>query len=72
MNPVKILAIVLIAGGALGLVYRGFSYTKETHTADIGDMHIGVAEKQHVGVPAWVAFVAIAGGVVLLVSARKS
>ena len=31
MNGVKIAAIVLIAAGILGLVYGGFSYTKETH-----------------------------------------
>lgn len=28
---VKIIAIVLIAAGTLGLVYGSFSYTKETH-----------------------------------------
>lgn len=72
MNPVKILAILLIAGGALALGYRGFNYTKETHTADVGDLHIALAEKQHVTVPAWAAFAAIAGGVLLLASARKS
>jgi len=36
MNPVKLVAIVLIAGGVLGLVYGGgFSYTKETHEAQV-------------------------------------
>ena len=72
MNPIKIVAILLIAGGALALVYRGFNYTKETHTADIGDLHVALAEKQHVAVPVWAAFAAIAGGVLLLVGARKS
>ena len=71
MNPVKILAILLIAGGALALVYRGFNYTKETHTTDIGDLHIALAEKQHVTVPLWAAVVAIAGGVLLLANTRK-
>ena len=32
MNPIKIVAIVLIVAGALGLAYGGFSYTKETHS----------------------------------------
>ena len=34
MNPLKIAAIVLIVAGVLGLVYGGFSYTKETHDAN--------------------------------------
>jgi hypothetical protein len=29
------LAIVLIVAGALGLVYGGFTYTKETHEAKL-------------------------------------
>ena len=30
MNPTKLIAIVLIVAGSLGLAYGGFSYTKET------------------------------------------
>ena len=71
MNPIKILAIVLIAVGAFGLVSRGFSYTKETHAADIGDLHIALAEQQHVTIPVWAAIVSLAGGVLLLATMRK-
>jgi len=35
MNPLKLVAILLIVGGTLGLMYGGFSYTKETSSADI-------------------------------------
>jgi len=35
VNVMKVLAIVLIVGGVLGLVYGGFSYTKETHETKI-------------------------------------
>jgi hypothetical protein len=31
MNFVKVIGIALIVGGVLGLVYGGFSYTKESH-----------------------------------------
>ena len=71
MNPIKILAIVLIAGGILGLAYRGFNYTRETHAADIGDVHIAVAEQQHVVIPVWAGIVSLAGGIVLLATMRK-
>ena len=33
MNAVKILLVVLIVAGILGLAYGSFSYTKETHEA---------------------------------------
>ena len=36
MSGLKILAVVLIVGGILGLVYGGFTYTKETHSAKLG------------------------------------
>jgi len=36
MNANKIAAIVLIVAGILGLVYGGFSYTKNTHEAKLG------------------------------------
>lgn len=72
MEMQKIFAILLIAGGALGLGYGGFSYTKETHQADIGPVHLSVDEKQYVNVPIWAGIGAIVIGGVLLVIGRKS
>lgn len=72
MNPTKILAILLIVGGALGLAYGGFSYTKETHVADIGPIHLKVDEREEINVPLWAGLGAIAGGLLLLVTSRKS
>lgn len=67
MNPIKIVAILLIVAGGLGLAYGGFSYTRATHTADIGPLHLQVSEKQQVNIPLWAGIAAIAGGVLLLV-----
>lgn len=72
MDAQRIIAIFLIAGGALGLAYGGFSYTKDTHTADLGPMHISVAEKEQVNVPAWAGIGAILIGGILLIARRKS
>ena len=36
MNVTRIVGILLIVAGVLGLVYRSFSYTKEEHTTTIG------------------------------------
>ncbi len=71
MNAIKIVAITLMIAGVLGLVYGGFSYTKATHTADIGPLHLAVQEKQRVNVPLWVGIGALVGGALLLVTARK-
>lgn len=72
MNAMKLVAIILIAGGALGLAYGGFSYTKETSRADIGPLHFQVSEREQVNIPLWVGIGAIVGGIVLLVTARRS
>ena len=72
MNGLKIVAILLIVGGVLGLAYGGFTYTKATHTADIGPLHLQVVEKEQVNIPLWAGIGAIVCGVVLLVGTRKS
>ncbi len=73
MNTIKIMAIVLIVAGALGLVYGGFSYTRETTTAQVGPLELSVKDKQTVNVPVWAGVGAIlAGGVLLLAASRKS
>ena len=71
MSPLKIVAIVLIVAGVGALAYGGFSYTKETHKAEIGPLKFSVAEKERVNVPQWAGIAAIAAGVVLLVVGRK-
>lgn len=71
MNPIKLVAILLIVGGTLGLMYGGFSYTKETSSADIGPIHLQINEKQRVNIPLWAGIAAVVGGLVLLVTARK-
>ena len=71
MNAVKILGIVLIVGGILGLVYGGFTYTKETHEAKIGPLVVSVADKETVNVPIWVGVGAIVIGGLLLAFGNK-
>jgi hypothetical protein len=71
MDARKLLAIALIVGGLLGLVYGGFSYTSQTHKLQIGSVQLSVAEKERVNIPLWAGLAAIAGGLLLLTS-RKS
>lgn len=72
MNASKIVGIVLIVAGALGLGYGSFTFTKDTHTANIGPLTLSVKEKETVNVPVWAGIAAIiAGGLVLLAGSRK-
>ena len=68
MNAVKMLAIVLIVAGSLGLAYGSFTYTKETHQATLGPIELSVKDKETVNVPVWAGVGAIvAGGILLFV-----
>jgi len=71
MNPVKLIAIVLIVGGMLGLVYGGFSYTKDSTVVKLGPLEVSAKEKQTVNVPMWVGVGAIVVGGLLLVFGAK-
>ncbi|MBW8365942.1 MAG: hypothetical protein K0M39_15440 [Rhizobium sp.] len=66
MNAVKILAIALIVAGGLGLLYGGFTYTKDTHEAKLGPIELSIKDKETVNIPIWAGVGAIAVGVVLL------
>jgi LPXTG-motif cell wall-anchored protein len=72
MNAQKIAAIALIVIGALALGYGGFSYTSETHKADLGPIHMSVDEKERVNVPVWAGVGALVIGAFLLLGRRKS
>ena len=67
MNAIKGIAFALILAGTLGLVYGGFSYTKETHEAKLGPIEFSVADKERVNVPLWASVGAILFGGALLV-----
>jgi heme/copper-type cytochrome/quinol oxidase subunit 2 len=72
MSTIKIVAIVLIVAGILGVMYGKFSYTKETHEAKLGSLELSFKEKQTVNVPAWAGVAAIAAGAALLLVRPKS
>ena len=71
MNTVKVIAIILIIAGVLGLVYGGFSYTKDTTVVKLGPLEVSAKEKQTVNVPMWTGVGAIVIGGLLLVFGGK-
>lgn len=71
MNTTRMIAIVLIVAGVLGLAYGGFSYTKETTGVKLGPLELKVQERQTVSVPLIVSAGVLVIGVVLLVIKQK-
>ncbi len=71
MNASKLAGIVLIAAGCLGLIYGGFSYTRETTGVQLGPIALKVEEKQSVNIPLVVSGGAVVLGIFLLAFKRK-
>lgn len=72
MDRTKIVAIVLMAAGVLGLAYGGFSYTADTHEANIGSMHMSIDETRQVNIPVWAGIgLLLAGGLVFASTMKR-
>ena len=72
MSPIKIVAVLLIVAGVLGLAYGGFSYTKDTTVVKLGPLEISAKEKERVNVPMWAGIGAIVvGGLLLVIGGKK-
>jgi hypothetical protein len=63
----KIAAIVIIVAGLLGLLYGGFSYTRDKTAVKLGPLELSVKERETVNVPVWLGVGAIVVGGLLLV-----
>ena len=70
MNAVKMLAIVLIVAGVLGLAYGSFTFTKDTHQAKIGPIELSIKDKETVNIPVWAGVAAIVAGAFLLLTRK--
>lgn len=68
----KTLGIILIAVGLFGLAWGGFTYTTREKVIDIGPIHATRDETHRVPLPPIAGAVALIGGIVLLVAAKKT
>lgn len=71
MSALKIVAILLIVAGIVGLVYGGFTYTKDSHVAKIGSLELSVTDKEKVNIPVWAGVGSIVVGGALLLFGRR-
>jgi hypothetical protein len=67
----KMLGVILIALGLLGLAWGGFTYTTRKKVVDIGPIHATRDVKHYVALPPIAGGVALIGGILLLVASGK-
>ena len=70
MDFIKTLALVLVVGGILAVVYGGFSYTKDTQAAKIGRVELTVSDTRHVNIPLWMGVSTIVIGASIMLARR--
>ncbi len=73
MKPVGIVGIVLIVVGIVMLAYGGYaSFTTKENVAKLGPLEINKQEEHPVPIGPIVGGLCIVGGIVLLVSGKRS
>jgi hypothetical protein len=72
VSALKIVALLLIAAGIVGLVYGGITYTKTAHNARVGPFELSIKDKKTVNIPVWAGVGAIVVGGFLLVVRTKA
>jgi uncharacterized membrane protein YidH (DUF202 family) len=72
MSALKMVGVVLIIGGGLGLAYGGFSYTKETTQAQLGPLELTVQDRETINIPIWAGVASIVVGAALLLVPRNT
>lgn len=71
MSGKTIVGILLLVAGILALVYGGFSYTKDSHEANLGPLQLEYKEKERIELPTWIGGALVVAGVVVLVLDRR-
>lgn len=73
MNAGKTVGLVLIIAGIAGLALGGFSFTRETHQAQVGPLTVTVQDQNTIMVPPWVGVGSIVlGGALLLFGFKRN
>ncbi len=67
----RVLGIILIAVGLIGIVWGGIQYTTRQNVADIGPIHISDEKKHSIPLPPVAGAVALVAGVVLMVAGKQ-
>jgi hypothetical protein len=67
----RILGIILIIAGAIGLAYGGFSYTRSRDTVRLGPLSATIEQRQSVPIPPILGGIAVVAGIALLLMGKR-
>ncbi len=67
----KIIGMILIALGLVGLAWGGFTYTTREKVVDLGPIHASRDKTHTIPLPPIAGAASLIGGIVLLVAGRK-
>jgi hypothetical protein len=70
-NGIRIVGVVLVVLGIVGVVYGRIGYTKDETAAELGPIKVKVQEKESVAIPQWLAVAGIAVGAALALAPIK-
>lgn len=70
-TTMKIAGMLLIIAGILMLLFRNISFTREEKLIDIGPIEVSKNEKKTIDWPNYAGIIAVVGGLVILLSAKK-
>lgn len=67
MNGLRMTGLALLVLGVLGLVCKGFEYTKAVHKTDVGPFQVRYSERESVDLPLWAGVACVIAGATCLV-----
>jgi len=67
----KLAGIILVVLGVLALAYQGIRYTTREKLIDLGPLNVTASERKTIPLPPIVGGVALAAGIVLILTERK-
>ena len=70
-NMKKIIGVVLIVVGIIGIAWGGFTYKTQKKVLDVGPIHATREKTHHVPVSPIAGGIALVGGVALLITGGK-
>lgn len=68
----RVIAIVLIVLGLIGIAYGGITYVSDRHSVGLGEMKVQVEEKNTIPIPPVAGAVAVVAGLVMLSVGNRS
>ncbi len=71
MTPKRIVGVVLVVVGLVGLLVGGISWTRTKTVLDIGPIEAQTHERETIPIPPIAGGIALAAGVILLVGRGK-